>query len=279
VIAPDYAGIYTAYDLGPIPGMPEGHLGGCVLKHDDENTLLVAGNSEASDGAIYSIGLKRGPCGHIIGFDGTAQLVATTPYVDANLIYGANDVLLYTQWPVNQISQLLIGAPQPAVTTDMTTVGINEGYSVSGLGFVPPWLAAKGELRTVTWSSGDWYHLELASNGQLYTFVSAQKTVAALPGGPGGFAYIPDGSPGFDKPSLILAEWSANTVATYEVDPQGDPIPATRKDFFSAFPRPWGAYFEAKTGDFLFLTWDSPPDRVYIVPGFNVPPPPPPPPQ
>lgn len=276
VLAAPFAGVYTVYDLGPIPGMPAGHLGGTVIAYDDPDTLLVAGDSEAPSGAIYRVKVERSPCGHIVGFVGSATLAATTPYVDANLIYGASNVLLYTQWPVNQLSQLLPGAAAPAVTDDMTALGI--GSSVSGLGFVPPNLAAAFELRTVTWSAGYWYHLGLSWDGQLYDFSSPVQT-ATLPGGPGGFAYVPAGSPGFAKQSLIVAEWSVDTVGVYEVDDQGDPVVGTRKDFFSAFPKPWGAYFEPQTGDFLFLTWGSLPDRVFVVQGFAPPPPPPPPPR
>jgi hypothetical protein len=47
----------------------------------------------------------------------------------------------------------------------------------------------------------------------------------------------------------------------------------TRREFFSKFPRPWGAYFEPVTGDYMFLSWGTNADRVYIVQGF-VPPPP-----
>jgi hypothetical protein len=277
LLAPPFAGVYSVLDLGPIPGMPPGHLGGTVIAHDDPDTLLVAGDSEAPSGGIYRVKVKRSPCGHIVGFEGSATLAATTPYVDANLVYGTSNVLLYTQWPVNQLSQLLPGAGAPAVTDDMTALGIMGG-SVSGLGFVPPNLAAAFELRTVTWSSGYWYHLGLAWDGQLYDFSSPLQT-ATLPGGPGGFAYVPAGSPGFAKQSLIVAEWSVDTVGVYEVDDQGDPLVGTRRDFFSSFPKPWGAYFEPQTGDFLFLTWGSLPDRVFVVQGFAPPPPPPPPPR
>jgi hypothetical protein len=274
-LAPAFAPLYRVFDLGPIPGMPAGHLGGCVIKQGEPDTLLVAGDSESPSGAIYSIQVKRNQCGHIIGWIGQATQVATTPYVDANLIYGANGVLLYTQWNVNQISQLPPGATSPALTTDMTALGVP--VSVSGLGFVPPSLAAAGQLRTVTWSGGSWFHLDLAANGQLYTISNpVQKTTLA--GGPGGFAYVPQGSPGFPKQSLIVAEWSVDTVGVYEVDDQGDPVVSTRQDFFSSFTKPWGAYFDSQTGDYLFLTWGPSPDRVFVVQGFSLPPPPPPPP-
>ncbi len=134
VLDPAFSPSYTVFDLGPIPGMPSGHLGGCVIKQGDPGTLLVAGDSEADTGAIYAVQVQRNQCGHIIGWKGTASLVAQTPYVDANLLYGANGVLLYTQWPVDQISQLVTGASTPAVTTDMGALGVPS--SVSGLGFV-----------------------------------------------------------------------------------------------------------------------------------------------
>jgi len=278
VIAAPFAPFYTVYDLGPVPGVPAGHLGGCVIKDGDPTTLLVAGDSESPTGAIYSIQVVRNQCGHIIGFSGQAALVATTPYVDANLLYGANGLLLYTQWPVNEISQLPPGASMPALTTDMAGLGVVT--SVSGLGFVPPPLPAAGGLRTVTWSTGNWYHLDDAAGpNQLYALSAATPAASPLPGGPGGFAYVPKGSPGFPAQSLIISEWSVDTVGVYEVDDQGDPLVTTRQDFFTYFDKPWGAYFEPETGDYLFLTWGPAPDRVYVVQGFAPPPPPPPPPQ
>ncbi|AKT38472.1 hypothetical protein [Chondromyces crocatus] len=278
VLDPAVADLYTVYDLGPVPGMPPTHLGGCVIKHDDPNTLLIAGDSENANGAIYAIGVRRGPCGNIIGFEGTATQVVSTPYVDANLVYGPSNVLFYPSYPVNQIAQLLPGATQPSHIIEGAAIGIIYGGSVSGFGFVPPGLTGAGQPRALTWSNGDWYRLSMASNGQTFALSNAVRG-PKLANGPGGFAYIPAGSPGFDVPSLIVAEWSTNTVATYDVDAQGDPVVESRKDFFTEFPRPWGAYFEPATGDFLFLTWGAGTDRVYIVQGFAPPPPPPPPPQ
>src|SRR5688500_13958502 len=84
-IAPQYASLYTAYDLGPVPGVPN-PLGGAVILASVPDTLLIAGGSESPSGAIYTIGLERNACGHIVGFTGTAQQLASTPYVDANLV-------------------------------------------------------------------------------------------------------------------------------------------------------------------------------------------------
>jgi hypothetical protein len=284
-LAPEYAAHYTAYELGPVPGVPE-PLGGCTVHFSDPSTLLIAGASELPSGAIYSIGVEREPCGHIVGFVGTATQVAATPYVDANLVYDANDLLFYTGWPVFELSQLLPSAASPAVTTDLVALGVDAigDQGPGGVGLVPSPLGGAGELRIVTWPAGRWYHVDISPNGNLYD-VNAATLTTTIPNNPGGFAYVPAGSPGFPNQSLIVAEWRVSSpaddkVATYEVDAQGDPLPATRKEFFTTFPRPWGAYFEPVTGDYLFLTWgESGPDRVYIVQGFAPPPPPPPPPE
>lgn len=273
-LAVPYNGFYKVHDLGTVPGVPN-PLGGTVISAADQNTLLVAGGSENSTGAIYSIGVTRDPCGHISGFSGTATQIAATPYVDANLTY-EGDTLLYTEWPQHAISQLLPGATAPDRRTDLTTIGFPATDSgPGGLGRVPPPLAAAGQLRIVTWPGGRWAHVTSAPDGALLSITAAEEKLA-LPNEPGGFAYVPAGSPGFTAQSVIVAEWrfdqTEDRVAVYEVDDQGDPIVTTRKEFFVKFPRPWGAYFEPVTGDYLFLSWGTGQDRVYAVRGF-VPPP------
>jgi hypothetical protein len=276
-LAQAYVADYTAYELGAIPGVP-GPLGGCVIRAQDPNTLLIAGESERETGAIYEIKVKRGKCKHIYAFDGRATKIADAPHVDANLVVTANDLMLYTRWPVVGFGQLLPGANAPSKQTDLAAIGMSGG-GAGGLGFVPPGLASAGELRAVTWPQGDFYHLATVANGALLDVTAVLRTVT-LEGGPGGFAYIPAGSPGFPNQSLVVAEWSQNRVATYEVDGSGDPIVATRAEFFTQFPRPWGAYFDPVTGDFLFLTWGQgsgggSDDKLYVVQGFTPPPPPP----
>jgi hypothetical protein len=274
-LAAPFAGLYTVHDLGPVPGVPN-PLGGTVIKSTDQNTLLVAGGSENATGAIYSIGLTRDPCGQITGFSGTAVQIAATPYVDANLLYANDDLLLYTEWPQHTLSQLAGAAATADRRTDLTTVGLPATDSgPGGLGRVPPGLASAGELRLVTWPGGRWAHVTSAADGNLLAVTAAQEQLA-IPNEPGGFAYVPAGSPGFATQSVIVAEWrfdsTLDRVAVYEVDQAGDPVVATRQDFFAKFPRPWGAYFEPVTGDYLFLSWGTGMDRVYVVRGF-VPPP------
>jgi hypothetical protein len=281
VMAAQFQKDYYVYDLGNPPGVT-GRLGGCTVHYQDADTLLIAGDSEETTGAIYSIKLKRDLCGHILGFSGMATKIATTPYVDANLLYVKSNLLFYSEWPIYTLGQLLPNAMSPARETNLQSLGM-AGGGTGGIGFAPAYLpmAVAGKMRGVTWPDGYWYHIDLTPDGNLFT-VSAVTQIpgSTLPGGPGGFAYVPPGSPDFAMHSVIMAEWSANKVATYAIDMNGDPDPKTRVEFFTAFPRPWGAYFDRISGDYLFLTWGAgPPDEVYVVRGFAVPPPPPPPPK
>lgn len=270
VIAPEFATDYSVFRLGPPPGIP-GPLGGMVVSHDDPNTLLIGGASETPSGAIYRIGVRRNECGHILAWEGTATMIATAPYVDANLLYGPEQVLLFTEWPQFQFSQLRPGDAATTTRTDLRTLVTFTDRGAGGLGYVPAALGGGGAMRIVSWPAGDWYHLTATfTPGGTYT-VDSVTLATTIPNGPGGFAYVPAGSPGFPSQSVIVAEWSHNSVAAYEVDASGDPIPSTRRDFLSHFTLPWGAYFEPETGDYLFLDWGGG-NNVLIVQGF-VPPP------
>ena len=277
-LAAPFDTLYRVYDLGQVPGVPN-PLGGTVISSSNPNLLLVAGASESAAGAIYGITLQRDACNHIVGFPGTASVVASAPYVDANLVYTSADLLVYTEWPQYNVTQLRTGSTVPDRSTNFGTIGMTTAgdQGPGGLGLVPPNLAAANEMRVVTWPGGRWFHVAHAPDGNLLSISSTNQTVT-VPNEPGGFAYVPAGSPGFSNQSLIVAEWRAGNpvadrVAVYEVDGQGDPTVSTRREFFSKFPRPWGAYFEPLTGDYLFLSWGTNADRVYIVQGF-VPPPP-----
>jgi hypothetical protein len=273
-VGPDFINNYTAYALGQVPGVPS-PLGGVLLKHDDPNTLLVAGGSEEPTGAIYAIQVRRDSCNHIVEFVGTATKYADAPNVDANLVYGPQNLIVYTEWPQYTLSQLLPNATSPSSRTDLRPLGIptTNDQGPGGIGFVPPGNPAAGQMRIVTWPAGHWFHVGVTLEPSGLYQIDSLTEFTQLTRNPGGFAYVPAGSPGFTNQSLIVAEWSQadpslDRVAVYEVDNSGDPVPSTRREFLSKFPRPWGAYFEPLTGDYLFLTWGAGDDRVYIVQGF-----------
>ncbi len=182
-IAPAFAGSYTTYELGPVPGIPaDARLGGCVIAYDDPNSLLIAGYSEAANGQLYRIGVERGNCDHIVAFTGDAVSVANTPYIDANLIYVKSGLLFYSEWPVNQLSQLLPGAAAPARTTALAVLGV--ANSIGGIGFVPPGYVDEGGMRLLSWAGGEWAHLDRQPDGELFTVSGALSRPRPCPTAP-----------------------------------------------------------------------------------------------
>jgi hypothetical protein len=294
-LAPPFQKDYALYDLGPPPGVPD-PLGGCTIDWKDDDTLLIAGASEDTTSALYSIKILRDACKHIIGWNGSATLVAHAPYMDANLVYlgtqgdgGTGPLMLYTEWPNATLGQLLPTDTTPSRETDLSQIGLIAQGSLGGLGIVLQGNQA-GELRGVTYpvygSISEWHHIQIAADGQLVKITGVTPTLKLCDGcGAGGFAYVPPGSPDFASASVLVAEWISSTpsrVSGYTIDGSGDPIVSSRFDFITNFVAPYGAYFDRVSGDYVFLQWqftfNQTPDHVLVVRGFNKPPAPPPPP-
>lgn len=283
VLAADYVNDYIAYDLGPVPKDGGGvlpRLGGLVVFPDDPLMAYVVGPSEVELAELHVVPLERGPCGHIIGFGGGAVKVLDAPYLDL-MANGPKGLVFLSHYPNQLMSQIVPGSPALASTVDLKTVGVTSPWSPGGLNFVPPGYPDAGMLRLMGYPfdqnvsvMGAWYQADITFNGTSYDITALEKTVE-LPGGPGGFAYIPKGSPQFPDQRIMVTEWLTDPrrVSSYAVDAAGDPIPDTVKPFFESFIKPWGSYFEPETGDYIFLQWEAQPDHVYIVQGF-VPPPP-----
>jgi hypothetical protein len=133
-------------------------------------------------------------------------------------------------------------------------------------------LSGAGALKLVSWSGGQWYTLAFrpAQPPLVDTFdVTAAKLELTLPGGPEGFVYVAAGSPLFDTSSLLVSEWTANQIATYETDDAGNPKLGTRRTFITGLRGAEGAYRDPATGDFFFSTWGQSADRVIVVRGFS----------
>lgn len=276
-IDPAYASKYTAFDLGAIPGLPLAKYGGLVLSEGDPNTLFIGGAANEAFAGIYAVSLVRSACGHIVGFSGTAKKIANAPYIDGGLVYGGGGTLIFTAWPsdvdVRQNTSGMIGflppgAQSPTKTINGTKFSMPE--ALAALGFVPKGFPGEGKLKLVTWEGGSWYDATLALDGSgRPTDVTAATQRLSVPGGPEGFAYVPQGSPLFAAPSMVLSEWSQNAVATYELSNDGDPSLGSRKTFLTGLSGAEGAFFDPVTGDFLFSTWNvQKPERLVVVLGF-----------
>lgn len=259
---------YKCFNLGPIPDVPS-EWGGMTLHPQDNNILLIGGNSNEETGKLYSVGITRDKDCHITGFSGSQTTVySSAEYNDGGIAFGPSGVLFLARWPVNQLGQLLPGS---TVEDKIINLGpLNVTSSPGGLGFVPQHFAGAGNLKTVSWPSGDWFTLTLAPDG-LGTFdVVDIVRNTTIPGGPEGFVYISKSNYGFSTDSLLVAEWSDDNIAAYEADDSGDPIPETRKDFILGLEGAEGAFIDPQSGDFLFITWGGA-DVVIAVRGFRPP--------
>lgn len=265
-IAPPFDTSYTLTDLGSVPGLPPSY-GGLTFLAGDRNTLLIGGNANTVSGALYTIGVSRDAAGHIDGFTGTATFHASAPYNDGGVVYGSGGVLFTSRWPVNELAQYLPGSTTPDKVIDLAAFGVASSHAA--LNFVPVGFEGAGQMKLVSWSGGQFYTASFAPDG-LGTFdVTAVTLETTLPGGPEGFVYIPLGSSEFGSPSMLVSEYSANSIGAYEVDANGNPILATRRDFITGLAGAEGAFIDPLTGDFLFSTFGGG-DRVIAVRGFAV---------
>lgn len=270
-VAPGFAADYTATDLGGIAGLPPSY-GGMVFKSGDPNTLLIGGNANTAPGRFYEVPVIRDGMNNIIGFGAPTVFGTVGEFNDGGIAYGPNGVLFTAQWPSNNLGQTLPGSLDEDKVIDLGPLGITTNSSISGLNFVPTGFPGSGKFKIVSWSGGSWYDVILTPDGGgTFDIVSATLEVV-LPGGPEGFVFIDDtGNAGFNVDSLLIADFSSGRISVYDLDANGDPILATRRDFITGLTGAEGAVIDPITGDFLFSTFGGG-DRIVRVDGF-VPPP------
>jgi plastocyanin len=173
-------------------------------------------------------------------------------------------VLFLARYSSNQVGQIRPGS----TGTDKVVSLSSSAQSSGGLNFVPPGFPGAGQLKVVSYDSGKWFTVTLAPDGAGTYDVTSEKHETTIVGGPEGFIYVPPGSPQF-KPydSLLVAESDAGKISTFEIDSDGDPEPATRREFITGLTGAEGAAIDPLTGDFLFSTFGSS-SHVIVVRGF-----------
>jgi len=261
-----YVPTYTLRDLGPVPGVPA-RLGGLTVKAGDPTKLLVGGTANTTTGALYEIGLVRDAQNHIIGFDPAAPAtrLIDAQYNDGGVAYGPDGVLFLARWPANELGQTKAGSTITDKVIPLDTIPV--AHSVAGTAIAPAGYPGAGTLKLLSWGGGQWYTAKLVPD-MMGTFDVTEVTLkGTLTGGTEGMVYVPAGSPLFPRPAVLVSEWTAGIVSTYEVDDNGDPILATRKLFIINLMGAEGATIDPMSGDFLFSTFGGG-DRVIVVKGF-----------
>jgi hypothetical protein len=267
-IEPPYDTIYTFLDLGPVPGLPT-FYGGLTFLLDDPDTLIIGGDANTSNGALYAIEVIRDTADHIVGFSGSASFFADAAYNDGGVAYGPDDVLFLSRWPSNEMGQTMWGSTTTDTIIDLYDFSV--AYSHAALNFVPAGFPGEGDLKLVSWPNGQWYTAYISPDGSGTYDIDSVNYETTISGGPEGFIYIPPGSPLFsDYNSMLVSEWSADEVAAYELDATGNPDPPTRVSFITGLYGAEGAAIDPLTGDFLFSTFGGG-DRVIVVQGFATP--------
>jgi hypothetical protein len=267
MVDPRYAGSYTCFDLGPVPGVPKQKYGGLTLTADPcSTTLLIGGDANLMTGKLYAVSVTRDARGHIRGFSGPARVFADAPYNDGGVSRGPGEVLFITRWPENELQQTKAGSTIVDKVIDLETLKV--ATSSASLAFVPNDLPGAGAFKLVSWGGGQWYTLAYRPDGHGTYDITAATQSLTLPGGPEGFVYVAAGSPVFTTDSLLVSEWTANAISTYEIDGKGDPKLGTRRPFITGLRGAEGAYRDPATGDFFFSTWGQQADRVIVVRGF-----------
>ncbi len=262
----DFATDYTFTDLGSVTGLPNNY-GGLLFKAGDPNKVLIGGQANTASGGLYEVSVTRGAGGHITGL-GAAVLIGTAPYNDGGFAYGPDGVLFLSRWPVNGLSQYKPGSTDPDKVVDLAPLGVVSSHAA--LNFVPAGFAGAGQLKGVSWSGGQFYTFGLAADGSGTFDVLTATLEATIGGGPEGFVYIDGANAGFGDDSLLVSEYSAGTIGVYDIDANGDPIVATRRDFLTGLTGAEGAAIDPVTGDFLFSTFGGG-SRIVVVQGFIAP--------
>jgi hypothetical protein len=263
-----YNASYTLTDLGAVPGLPAPY-GGLDFLPSNSNVIVIGGAANNAAGALYRIGVVRGAGNHITGFTGTATLHSEGQYNDGGIVFGPGGVLFYTRYPVNELGQIEPGSTVNDRIIGLTALGI--GSSVGALNFVPGGFPGAGQLKIVSYNTGQWYTASYAPDGAGTFNVTAPVLNTTINVGPEGFVYVPFGSPIFPSgTSMLVSEYGNDVVATYQIDSSGNPLPASRAVFVTGLEGAEGAVIDPVTGDFLFSTFGAA-NHVIAVRGFGIP--------
>ena len=291
VIEPPYDAVYTLTDLGTVAQLPTPY-GGLDFLPGNPNVIVIGGSANNAAGAMYSVGVVRNAQNHITGFSGAATLFSDGQFNDGGVVFGPGGVLFYARFPTNEAGQVKPGSTITDKIVDLTPLGIlgpvtsmstlkrfsapqGAASSVGALNFVPAGYPGAGQLKIVSYDTGNWYTCAYSADGSGTYNITSAVLNTNIDVGPEGFIYVPTGSPVFPANSMIVSEYGNDVVTTYQFDGSANPTPASRAVFVSGLTGAEGAVIDPLTGDFLFSTFGSV-NHVIVVRGFAIPVTPPP---
>jgi hypothetical protein len=249
------------------------NLGGVTFLRGNPNVLLIGGAANNPASAVYRIGVTRDVQGNITGWNGPATLFSTAPNIDGGLTYNLDGVLFFTGYPNNTLGYMRPGSVVPDRIINLSALTPNSiASSVGTLQFVPPGFLGAGNLIVGSYSASTWYKVTLNTDAPLSYIVESVVNGPSTGGGPEGLVYIPTNNPLFCTQSVLVSEYSAGAVRSYQIDSNGFPIPSTRRDFITGLSGAEGAVLDPITGQFIFSTFGGG-NRVIVVRGFAARPP------
>jgi hypothetical protein len=267
VLAAPYSSNYTLVDLGTVSGVPTSY-GGIGFLND--NTLLLGGTANASGGAIYEATVTRDAGGNITSI-GPATPFATSPFIDGGLAFGPGGDLFFTEYPNNQIGEILPGGTSPAYTSpDLSSVGVTS--SVGTVAFIPAGFNGAGSFVIGSYSGGALCTAPLTPDGTVtgaYDIGTCTGNGTNVGGGPEGIIYVPVGSTDFTGQNVLISEYDAGLIVEYAIDSNGLPT-GSPTTFITGLTGAEGAVLDPVTNDFLFSTFGAE-NQVYEVQGFAAP--------
>jgi hypothetical protein len=275
VLAPPFDVNYQLVDLGVPPGVPQA-LGGICFKPGDNNKILIGGGANGGNGTVYEVGITRTGNGYIIGFTGTATVYSTAQFIDGGLcvVPGSGGTVMFTTYSNHSLGQVKPGSTVPDRYDALGATGIVG--STGTCQFVPAGMPGAGNFVIASYSAGTFNTLPLTQEAgpapHTYTFTASGGQQVFTGGGPEGIIYVPMFSPVFNEtPSMLVCQYSLGKVEAFDVDPNGLPVPASRRDFITGLGGAEGACLDPRTNSLLFSTFGGG-GHVVMVPGFNLPP-------
>lgn len=153
-VDPFYSGVYSIRTLADITGVPR-EYGGVIIRTNNPNLLLVAGDCTGVTAKIYQIQLLRGADGHITNFMGSPVVFANTPGgpteegppwtgLQGDRDFGPGEVVFYIS-PDNFFSQIKPGSITPSKQIDL---GVAAGLIAGTVVIVPPRIARRRPAQT-----------------------------------------------------------------------------------------------------------------------------------